>query len=237
MPSCDDCGQVHKDIHGLQAHVKEWCSWLKRRKVDDDDVSVQKRICLDEEQREREALEDIMGDAEASNRPRWLEKYKSYVKAGTDKREAIRRAETSKANDIKMFVKKYGNAIHNVSLLQNGRIHERVLKSVEEFIQAGMTERKAISMAIKNNKHLLEFIWSTTEDTDDSDMDDNSDDDSAGDDDIKSDDDIEVSDNDDDDEQFKIEKILRTKGVGNQKKMPDQMVRLAFEIQFLDQGE
>ena len=72
-------------------------------------------------------------------------------------------------------------------------------------------------MAIKNNKYLLEFIWSNTEDTDDSDMDDNSDDDNEGDDDIKSDDDIEVSDNEDEEQQFKIEKVLRTKGQGVQK--------------------
>ena len=44
--SCDDCGQVYKDIHGLQAHVK-------------------KHIRLDEEQRERKAL-DMMDHAQAS---------------------------------------------------------------------------------------------------------------------------------------------------------------------------
>ena len=93
------------------------------------------------EQREREALEDVTEDAQATNRRRWLENYNSYVKAGTNEREAIQRAEEmSKGDDIKMFVKKYSNAIHNFRLLQNGPVRERVLKSVEELIQAGMTE-------------------------------------------------------------------------------------------------
>ena len=49
MPSCDDCGQVYKDMHYLQTHIKEWCSLLKQRRVDDDEIHVQKRIRLDDE--------------------------------------------------------------------------------------------------------------------------------------------------------------------------------------------
>ena len=72
MPSCDDCGQVYKDMHGHQAYINEWCAWLKRRRVDDDEIPAQKLMRLDEEQREqREALEDIIDHAQASNRPRW----------------------------------------------------------------------------------------------------------------------------------------------------------------------
>ena len=78
-----------------------------------------KRIRLDDEQREREALKDILNASGVTNERPWLEKYKSYVKAGTDEREAIRRAEdTSKADDIKGFVKKYAYTIHNLCLLQ-----------------------------------------------------------------------------------------------------------------------
>ena len=42
------------EMHGLQARVNEWCSWLERRRVDDDENPAQKHMRLDE--REREAL-------------------------------------------------------------------------------------------------------------------------------------------------------------------------------------
>ena len=101
---------------------------------------------------------------------------------------------------------KYSNLIHNLSLLQNGIIHERVLKSVEEFIQAGLAEIKAISMAVKNNQHMLEYIWNLV-DSDDSKVDDNNDEDLQ----------LGATDSEDyqlqDNTQFKIENILKTKGL------------------------
>ena len=72
-------------------------------------------------------------------------------------------------------------------------------------------------MAITNNKHLLEFFFSNTEDSDDIDMDDNNDDDYEDDDDEKY-----------DEQQFKIANVLGTKGQGAKKNANGQ---------YLDQGE
>ena len=69
-------------------------------------------------------------------------------------------------------------------------------------MKAETDEREAIQRAEnQKNKHLLEYIWSNTEDTDDRDVDDNSDGDNEG------DDDMEVSDNEDDEQQFKHSRL------------------------------
>ena len=103
------------------------------------------RMDDERENREREAYTDLLDEAMATNRKHWWEKYNSHLEEGKTEQEAIQRAE-EKDGDIKMFVMKYNNLIHiNLRLLQNGTIHERVFKSVEDFIQAGLTERKAIS--------------------------------------------------------------------------------------------
>ena len=75
------------------------------------------RLDDDRQQRERETLQDTRDDAQTTNIlvRHWLENYNSYVKAGTNKREATPRTEeTSKGDDIMMFVKKYSTAIHSL---------------------------------------------------------------------------------------------------------------------------
>ena len=64
--------------------------------------------------------------------------------------------------------------------LRNGPVHENVMSNVEDLMDDGYDEDKAIKMSLNKNRHLLEEIFNEDDGEDDSDEEDSDEEDDEG---------------------------------------------------------
>ncbi|XP_069122470.1 uncharacterized protein [Argopecten irradians] len=173
MSACDDCGIMFQDVHDLQRHVKKWCpeNDSRKRKLpsnEENEPVVKKWLSLEslESQDEENESEEhvvfnaIMTKANSVNEEEWNKKYDKYVNEGMSDDEAKAKTEEKmKVKDMDQFIKDYGSIIMSILKLQNGKIHEKVMNDVTELIDDGYDDRKAIKMALKKNRHVLDEMW------------------------------------------------------------------------------
>ena len=192
MPSCDDCGIMFDNMHDLQRHVKTWCPEKRKREDNDDEDEDQpptkKWIPYNEEKeekstenREQEAFQSMMHSAKEDNEEELNKKVEKYKKTGMSEKEAKGKASKKlEEEDIKQAMDLYRLIIKYILQLENGPIHEKVMSGVEDFMDDGYGEDKAIKMSLKKNRHILEEMFDDEDDSDgeDSDEDDDEEEDS-----------------------------------------------------------
>ncbi|XP_033741828.1 uncharacterized protein LOC117328408 [Pecten maximus] len=197
MAACDDCGIMFQDMHDLQRHLKTWCPEndsrkRKRESIEEEDGPQPKRwISYEEsdeesgESEENEVFNSLMNESRSSNEVKWNKKYDKYVNEGMSDDEAQTKAnEKMESEDMEKFYQNYKAIIQYILQLRNGMIHGKIMDDVTEFIDDGYGDSKAIKMALKKNRHVLEELWddeSEDEESEDDSEDDESDDDTEAD--------------------------------------------------------
>ena len=78
--------------------------------------------------------------------------------------------------DLDQFMSRYGTLIQYILQLQNGKLHSKVMKVVDDLLEDGMDYKKAVKVAIRKYKHMLENYLDEVIDNENSDQADASDD-------------------------------------------------------------
>ena len=180
MPSCDDCGLLFENIHNLQKHVKNWCHESSKRKRENDEFLIEspKKPKLDEwmhydsddsmddyESEEKKVFHDLMDKVRTCNEKEWNQKYGKYRNEGMTKDEAHDKAEEKMLEkDLKQFNQEYGQIIKYILQLRRGRVHEKVMDDVTDFLDEGNDKQKAINLALCKNRYLFEDMWGSIND-------------------------------------------------------------------------
>ena len=165
MPSCDDCGLMFENVSDLARHMNRWCpenNELKRKRDDDeDDYTSSKKprfedqIIIDDG--EDVALTKLAEQAREANEDKWEAKVNKYIEDGLTEEEARRKADRKlKDEDLDEIMSRYESLIQYILQLKDGRLHLKVMKLVDDLVQEGTDYKKAIKIAIRKYKHLLE---------------------------------------------------------------------------------
>ena len=194
MPSCDDCGLMFENIPDLARHMNRWCpenNDLKRKRGDDEDDNIPSKKSRLEEQTIIDEGEDVAFTklaelAREANEDKWESKVDKYVKDELTEEEA-RLKVNRKLNDedLEQFMSRYASLIQYILQLKDGRLHLKVMKRVDDLVQDGMDYNKAIKIAIRKYKRMLENYLDEVidnenyEESNDEEDDDNDDDDEA----------------------------------------------------------
>jgi len=198
MPSCDECGLIFENISDLARHMNRWCpenNDLRRKREDDEDDYKESKKARLEEQTIIDEGEDIAFTklaelAREANEDKWEAKVDKYVNDGLTEEEARLKA-NRKLNgvDLDQFMSSYGTLIQYILQLKNGKLYSKVMKVVDNLLEDGMDYKKAVKVAIREYKHVLENYLDEVIDNE------NSDEDAASDD---------GDDDDDDEEEEKV---------------------------------
>ena len=72
--------------------------------------------------------------------------------------EEARLKANKKLNDVDLnqFMSRYGILIQYILQLKNGKLHSKVMKVVDDLLEDGMNYKKAVKVAIRKYKHMLE---------------------------------------------------------------------------------
>ena len=165
MPSCDDCGLMFENILDLARHMNRWCpenNDLKGKRDDDEDDNIPSKKSRLEEQTIIDEGKDVAFTKLAelvreANEDKWESKVDKYVKDGLTEEEARMKA-NRKLNDedLEQFMSRYASLIQYILQLKDGRLHLKFMKLVDDLVQDGMDYNKAIKIAIRKYKHMLE---------------------------------------------------------------------------------
>ena len=180
--ACDDCGLLLENIHDLQRHVKNWCPekdfTLKRKRpleetVEEIPLKHQHRVHMTDKNyndQEADAYKPMLRCAKGRFKKDWEEKYDEYIERGMTEKEAKRKADAKLENrNVKEFMLNYKTIIKYLLKLKGGHLHQEVMKKVEELLERGYNDEKAIQMAVKVFQHNLEGYLETINFDDDDD--------------------------------------------------------------------
>ena len=181
--ACDDCGLLLENIHDLQRHVKNWCPekdfTLKRKRPSEETVEEiplkhQRRVHMTDKNyndQEADAYKQMLRCAKGRFKKDWEEKYDEYIERGMTEKEAKRKADAKLENrNVKEFMLNYKTIIRYLLKLRGGHLHREVIKKVEELLERGYNDVKAIQMAVKVFQHNLEgYLEAINFDDDDDD--------------------------------------------------------------------
>ena len=165
MISCDECGLLFDNITNLQRHVKTWCSnsdTLKRAEVRMDnkpDVAVVD-MDSDVESDESEFFSKISKIAWRNLEDDLEKKENKYKERGLSLRDAEKKAhEKITKHVISEFMSEYAEVINDILLLRNGKLHGKVIETVDKHIREGVSNVKAIRMTVRKYKYrIVEYL-------------------------------------------------------------------------------
>lgn len=158
MPSCEDCGIMFENVHDLARHINRWCpeNNLKRKHEDDDDEA-NKIPKLEIEDNDDVAFQKLAKMARDANEEKWKSKVDRYVEKGLDGNEARKTADRKlKDDDMYEFTSRYEQILQYLLQLRNNKLHEKVMEKVDNMLYEGMDYQKAIKIATRKYKHVLE---------------------------------------------------------------------------------
>ena len=88
---------------------------------------------------------DLMDKVITCNEKKWNQKYRNYRKEEMTKEEAHDKSEEKMLEkDLKQFNEDYGQVIKYPLQLRRGRVHEKVMDDVTDFLTREMTNRGPI---------------------------------------------------------------------------------------------
>ena len=182
MISCENCGVVFENLHDLEKHVKTWCAEQTKRN-DEYEFPPSKRTRLDEsldnEDEEQNVYEKIAEMSRENNEEQWQEKVEKYENEGLCESDAKEKATMKmRDSDLKAFVNYYEKLLSYTLQLRHGKVHNKIMNSIENFMEDGVDREKAIRLALRKYKHYFEEYIDSLESDDDDDDDDETNEDS-----------------------------------------------------------
>jgi hypothetical protein len=185
---------MFENIPDLARHMSRWCpenNDLKRKRGDDEDDNIPSKKSRLEEQTIIDEGEDVAFTklaelAREANEDKWESNVDKYVKDELTEEEARLKANRKlNEEDLEQFMPRYASLIQYILQLKDGRLHLKVMKRVDDLVQDGMDYNKAIKIAIRKYKRMLENYLDEVidnenyEESNDEEDDDNDDDDEA----------------------------------------------------------
>ena len=162
--------------------MKNWCPekdfTLKRKRpleetVEEIPLKHQHRVHMTDKNyndQEADAYKQMLRCAKGRFKKDWEEKYDEYIERGMTEKEAKRKADAKLENrNVKEFMLNYKTIIRYLLKLKGGHLHQEVIKKVEELLERGYNDEKAIQMAVKVFQHNLEGYLETINFDDDDD--------------------------------------------------------------------
>ena len=162
MHSCDDCGLVFDRGNALQNHVKRWCE----EREGHSDEPPRKRMKFDSEE-DDELFEHLMKEnevyktrakfARAHNEDKRQRKVEKYENQGLSTKKAIQKANHAlRDEDVRAFLLKYASLLTFFFKLRDGYLNDKVINSIEKYLEENIELKKAIWISLKKYKHHLE---------------------------------------------------------------------------------
>jgi hypothetical protein len=80
-----------------------------------------------------------------------------YVKDElTEEEERMKANRKLNDEDLEQFMSRYASLIQYILQLKDGRLHLKIMKLVDDLVQDGMDYNKAVKIAMRKHKHMLE---------------------------------------------------------------------------------
>ena len=99
-------------------------------------------------------LAELAGEA---NEDKWESKVDKFIRDGlTEEEPRLKANRNLNDNDLEQFMSRYASLIQYILQLKDGRLHLKFMKPVDDLVQDGMDYNKAIKIAIRKYKHMLE---------------------------------------------------------------------------------
>ena len=154
---------VFESVPDLARHMNKWCpenNDLKRkREIEDEDIPSKKSRVneIDIEGGEDMAFIKLAELAREANADIWEEKVDKYMDGDMNEDHAISKANRKlKDDDMGQFLSRYSSLVEYLLQLQNGKLHGKVMKMITELVNDGMDTVKAVKVAIRKYKPMLE---------------------------------------------------------------------------------
>ena len=141
---------------------------------------MEKRVASPPPQNDDESDEELNSETEAlvfntlmllakqQNQEEWDKKANRYMDEGMEEEDATEKANMKmKEANITAFFKKYGQLITYILQLKNGLVHNDVMEVIEEKIDAGLSEKRAIKFALRKFRNDIEAIVYDSDSSDD----------------------------------------------------------------------
>ena len=160
MVSCNECGLMFEDVYDLQRHIKSWCPELSAKKprmdVNTAPESPQKLSTEDE----LLVFEELMAESKEANQREWQARVEKYTDQGLSNEDAEEKAnEKMEDTDADTFIRLYSQMLKRIFLLQNGLVHNKVLKAIEQNKSDGYSLKHATRQALREQRdHILDLL-------------------------------------------------------------------------------
>ncbi|KAK3084610.1 hypothetical protein FSP39_016240 [Pinctada imbricata] len=181
MHSCDDCGLVFENIHDLQRHVKSWCPENRKRKHDEDDERIYKKMKLDDvssEDDDDSAKEDdddgfdfIVNEVWDDHSTQYDRKIKQLMEDDMSKKDAKEEAnDIMLSKDRSLFMKKYKDFLMHMHELNASRLHRMIKQEIIELVaEKDVHIDQAIEQVIKRHRSDFDSLFENYDESDDED--------------------------------------------------------------------
>ena len=148
--------------HALQNHVKRWCE----EREGHFDEPPRKKMKFDSEEddelfeylmKENENYKTLAKFARAHNEDKRQRKVEKYENQGLSTKKAIQKANHAlRDEDVRAFLLKYASLLSFFFKLRDGYLHDKVINSIEKYLEENIELKKAIRISLKKYKHHLE---------------------------------------------------------------------------------
>ena len=158
--ACDDCGLLFDNVHDLQRHVKKWC-YEKASKPGETPMEVTKP---DEPpmtmKTELPVFDALMASAREENEDQWAKKVAKYISQGMEETDASDKANQKlRQEDIAVFMREYRTLLYKLLQLQDGLLHNKIIKTVNELLKRGYSKKEAIQLGVAQFKSEFEELY------------------------------------------------------------------------------
>ena len=164
--SCIDCGAVFASAFDLQRHIRRGCP-----ETQEDVTPVSKRLRLnnevDDDDDDDPAFDTLIQEAYDKYEEKYQEKVEKYMQEGMSEKQAkMETSELLQPKYRKALMKNYMEFLYNLNLMNHSPIHYKVWQSIKEYENDGKSVKRAISLAVKDHKHLLDELLDDDNDSD-----------------------------------------------------------------------
>ncbi|KAK3107334.1 hypothetical protein FSP39_012070 [Pinctada imbricata] len=180
MHSCDDCGLVFENIHDLQRHVITRCQENRKRKHDEDEDTIHKKMRLDDVSSEEDndsaenddnGFDFIVNEVWDDHSTQNDRKIKQLMEDDMSKKDAKEEAsDIMLSKDRSLFMKKYKDFLMHMHELNVSRLHRMIKQEVIELVaEKDVHIDQAIEQVIKRHRTDFDSLFENYDESDDKD--------------------------------------------------------------------
>ena len=105
-------------------------------------------------------FEGLMDESKEANEREWQTRVDKYTDQGLSTEDAEEKANQKMGDtDMDTFIRLYSQLLNRIFQLQNGLIHNRVLRAIEENKKAGYSLKHAIRQALREQRdHIFDLL-------------------------------------------------------------------------------